>query len=239
MLLGEELVLLLLDDDSGRWLLDESVVRRAVKISLVVELLARRALALDDSDARLVAGLAGTTGGHPVLDRVVAQASGKELVPALRPERRELTALLAGLRDQGVLRRGTFRRGRHLPVQGHAEAAVRARVLEALGHDRQPDRHTALLIALLYDLNLLPVLFADQHVPTLVARAAGIRAELQADRHYVEGGLDGASPREKLGPLDVLDGVGDALDALEGVGQLLRLGGRSVGWIGRMFDALP
>ena len=42
MLLAEELILLLLDDDSGRWLVRRRAVRQAVRVALVFELVADR-----------------------------------------------------------------------------------------------------------------------------------------------------------------------------------------------------
>ncbi|WP_281965485.1 GOLPH3/VPS74 family protein [Serinicoccus marinus] len=231
MLLGEELILLLLDDRTGTWLVRRPAVRAAVRVSLVVELLARRRLALDDHGV-LVAGLSGTTGGDRLLEQVAQQVVGQRPAELKRPRRGEVEDLLARLRGSGALRRRWLNRSRHLPRDAHREAGVLARLREALGVDRRPDRHTALLVALVFELGLLPTLFPGEDVLTLDHRAAVIVETLRTDLHYFPTTL-GDDARERVegrdvaeGMGDVLSGIGEALEFLDvvvGAGRLLSL----------------
>ncbi|ANS80161.1 hypothetical protein SGUI_2765 [Serinicoccus hydrothermalis] len=216
MLLADELILLLLDDRTGHWLVRRPAVRASVRVALVVELLARRQLALDDGGV-LVQGLSGTTGGDRVLEQVAQQVVGQRPAELKRPRRGEVEELLAGLRDSGVLRRTWLNRNRHLPRDTHPEAGVRARLREALGVDRRPDRHTALLVALVFELGLLPTLFPDEDVLTLDHRAAIIVEALRTDLHYFPTTLEDDA-RERIEGRDVASGVGDAIS---GVGDAL------------------
>lgn len=244
MLLGEELILLLLDDDSGTWLVPRRAVGRSVRVALVVELLALRAISLGD-DGRIVAGLSAATGGDPVLDSAARQVVGHSPQELARPDKRELRLLLARLRESGVLRRGHVRRSRHLPRDPHPESGVRARLLEALTADRRPDRHTALLVALVNEMNLLPQLFPDHpDQPGLIGRASAITAQLREDAHYFPTtlGQDAATPQGAGGletTANVLGATGDALDAL-GImvqgGRLLLIPARAVF---RLLEDLP
>lgn len=218
MLLGEELILLLLDDDSGRWLVPRRAVRRAARVALVVELLARRAISLDD-DGLLVPGLPGATGGDPVLDSAATQVAGHRPQELTEPDRRELRVLVERLRGRGVLRRGYLWWRRHLPRDGHPEAGVRARLLEALTVRLRPDRHTALLVAIVFEMDLLARLFPDHDPTALAMRAATITSQLRDDAHYFPSTLEqDAAGRDGLGLSGLADGAGTILD---GVGAAL------------------
>lgn len=241
MLLGEELVLLLLDDDKGHWLVRRRAVPRAVRVALLVELLARRAVALDDRGV-LVAGLPGTTGGDQLLERVARDVQGKPVVDATEASGRELTVLLGRLRDRGVLRRRLLRRGRHLPRDHQPETAVRSRVVAALRAGSRPDRHTALLVALLHELHLVDRLFPEEDQAALSARAAEITAQLRQDRHYFPTTLsqDAASRSRAAGDSgSTLDGIGAAFELLEAVGVLARLAALPLRAVGRILEELP
>lgn len=241
MLLGEELVLLLLDDDRGTWLVRRRVLPRAVRVALLVELLARRTVALDDSGV-LVAGLSGTTGGDQVLERVAKDVQGKQVIAATDAPDSEVRALLRRLRDRGVLRRGLLRRRRHLARDHQPEAAVRARVLEALQVELRPDRHTALLVALVYELDLLERLFPGRDHLALSMRAATITSQLREDQHYFPTTLeqDAAEQARAAGdPGLVLDGIGAAFEVLEAVGMLLELATLPLRVVGKILEELP
>lgn len=246
MLLGEELVLLLLDDESGAWLVPLRAVRRSVRVALVVELLALRAVSLDDAGV-LVAGLPAATGGDPVLDAAARQVTGHSPQELARPDRREVGRLLARLRGAGVLRRGGLRRRRHLPRDGHPEAGVRARLLEALTVERRPDRRSALLVALVYEMNLVPRLFPDHpDAPALVRRGAAITAQLRDDAHYVPTTLGqdvaGHGSKGRVGWEDVGDALAATGEAME-VLDLMVQGGRLLLWparvVLRLLEDLP
>ncbi|MFX0538922.1 GPP34 family phosphoprotein [Ornithinimicrobium sp. Y1847] len=247
MLLGEELILLLLDDEKGTWLLPKRAVRRSVRVALVVELLARRTVSFDD-DGNLVQGLSGTTDGDPVLDRVAKEIVDGSLVTAMEPGSRELPQLLSRLRSKGVLRRGHLLRRRHLPRDHHPEAAVRARLAEALGVRMRPDRHTALLVAMVYEMDLLGRLFPERDSLEMASRAATITTQLRTDAHYFpttleqdakagEGSAIGLGLADGAG--DVLSGIGDALELLELVGNMIKLASLPIRAVGKILEDLP
>lgn len=238
MLLAEELVLLLLDDDSGDWLVHPVAVRRGVRIALVVELLGRRRLALEPS-GELSADLSATTGGDPLLERVAEQVVGQRPQQLRRPPRREVREVLARLREQGGLRRGRFRRRRHLPGPSDQEMAVRDRLLAVLREDRPADRHTALLVALTYELNLLPRLYPQENIPALLRRAAAIQGQLREDEHYFPTSLEPDARRTRVDAGDTLIGIGDALDGLSALVTAGRLVSLPVRVVFRVLGELP
>ncbi|WP_131105658.1 GPP34 family phosphoprotein [Ornithinimicrobium sufpigmenti] len=241
MLLGEELILLLLDDEKGTWLVRRQAVPRAVRVALLVELLARRTVALDDHGV-LVPGLSGTTGGDQVLDRAAQDVQGKQVIAATDAPDRELRALLRRLRDRGVLRRGVVRRRRHLARDHQPEAAVRTRVLRALQVEQRPDRHTALLVALVHELDLLGRLFPEQDHHALTARAAAIAEQLREDQHYFPTTLQqdaSAQARAAGDPGSTLEGIDSAFEVLEAVGVVLKLATLPLRVVGRILQELP
>lgn len=239
MSLGEELILLLLDDDSGEWLVRRRAAHRALRVALVTELLARRTLSLDDAGL-LVLGLPATTGGDPVLERVARQVVGGTVSQAVEPGRRDLAELVGRLRSTGVLRRSRIRPYRHLPRDHHPEAGVRARLLQALTAPLRPDRHTALLVALVHELNLLQRLFPDRDTRPLSTRAETITSQLREDAHYFPTGLaEDSAHRTRADASHVLDGVADALDALSVMVDVLRLLSLPARAVIRVLDDLP
>lgn len=244
MLLAEELILLLLDDDSGQWLVRRRAVPQAVRVALVVELLARRAIALDDKGV-LVPGLAGATGGDPILDATARAVYGRRPEKVWKPRPRELDGLLKRLRDKGVLRRGRRRRNRHLPVDQHPEARVRGRLIEVLQTDLRPDRHTALLVALVHELSLLPKLFPHLGVEltALSLRANAISTQLRTDSHYFDTTLAQDNQERTGNGLDVagevLTGVGDVFEVLELMAGLVKVATLPMRVVARVLAELP
>lgn len=246
MLLGEELVLLTLDDDTGAWLVPTRTVRRAVRVALVVELLARRRVGVGD-DGLLVPGLAGTTGGDEVLERAAQQVVGHSPAELAAPHRGELGALLARLRHTGVLRRELLPPRRHLPRDPHPEAGVRTRLQEALTVQRRPDRHTALLVALVFELGILEQLFPAHDTSAMSMRGATITSQLREDAHYfptslepVAQGAGGVSALEAAGEtVFVLGDLGDALGALDAMVDVVKLVTLPVRIVFRFFEHLP
>lgn len=223
MLLAEELILLLLDDDSGRWLVRRRAVRQAVRVALVFELVADRALFVGGA-GRLANGIPGMVDADPVRARVVAEAVGHRPEELTRPPRAETADLLRRLRERGVVRRSLLRPSRHLPRDAHPEAGVRARLLEALTVQLRPDRHTALLVAIVYELDLLGRLFPDQDTLELSLRAATIVSDLREDQHYGRTALEQEAARAAGdGSASTTSWVGDAMDVLDAMGNLLEL----------------
>ena len=240
LLMAEELVLLLLDDRSGRWLLATPGVRRAVRVAMLAELLARGALTLDHPPAgalpTLRPGAAAVTADDPLLDRALRRASGRSVQRALAPDPRELGLVLARLRRRGVLRRASVRRRRHLARDAHlSEAGVRDRVLAALAPGARPDRHTSLLVVLVDALGLLPALFPGPGLPQLVVAAARLRARLAED--------PAASPIASGTPVPQGEWVntGDVLDLLfhPQLGDGLRVITFPLRAVARALDGMP
>lgn len=219
MLLGEELLLLLLDDDHGGWLVPRRAVARGLRVALVAELLGRGALRIDES-WHLAPHVGASTGGDPVLDRVCERVAGRPVTEVVEADRRAVRALLARLRDAGVLRRTMVRR-RHVPRDTHPEAMVRSRLLGAL-RGAKTDRHTALLVSLVSELHLLGVLFPDEDAAVLRSRAAEIEDQLRHDPHHFPATLEEErSGRTSAG--EILEGIGDVFVFTEAVGGLARL----------------
>lgn len=237
MLLGEELVLLLLDDDKGTWLVPERAVRTSLRVALMVELLARRAVAVDDQGV-LVPGLAAATGGDSVLEAAARQVVGHRPAELAEPDREELGRVLRRLREHGVLRRALLRRSRHLPRNHHPEAAVRARLLETLQVDLRPDRHTAMLVAIVHELDLLGSLFPGRDIAALRRRAAQIADQLRTDQHYFQTSLeqdrrDGGS--DSWGMSSTLD----ALEGLSNLGDAVRVVAIPIKAVAKVLEDLP
>lgn len=240
LLMAEELVLLLLDDAKGTWLLATPGVRRSVRVAMITELLARGALRSEHPAAgrppTLNPGQAAATGGDVLLDRALRQASGRSVERALALDLRELGLVLTRLRERGILRRAPVRRTRHLARDAHGtEARVRERVLAALAPGARPDRHTALLVVLVDTLGLLPHLFPGPGLPQLVAAAARLRVQLAEE--------PAAFPISSGTPVPQREWLtgSDAVDILlhPGLGDALRLLGLPLRALGRAFDGLP
>lgn len=237
MLLAEELILLLLDDDSGQWLVRRRRVHRAVQVALVVELLGRRRVALDD-DGALVAGLSGTTGGDRVLESMAEDVVGAEPGRSITHRPGRTRALLARMRRAGLLRRSLLRRSRHLPRESSSEAQVRDRLRAALLGTLPPERHTALLVAIVFELDLLPTLLPEQDVPLMSARAAEISSRLREDQHYFPATSE-EDDHHGLGPGDVLEGIGAALEVLDALSVMVRVVSLPVRVVLRVLGELP
>ncbi len=166
MLIAEDLLLLLLDDDSGK-LNHSTYLDTGIGGALLVELaLGEHVEVVKDSGMWARAKVHPTTSAppqDPVLVEALALVAEKErtaqdLVGRLGKKRRE--PLLARLEADGILRReegkvlGLFPSTRWPAVDSGHEADVRRKLGDALVHGVQPDERTAALVALLSSLDL-------------------------------------------------------------------------------------
>lgn len=170
MLLAEELLLLALDDETGRNRLNSIDLGLAGAVLIELALLERVRVAErgESVKAGRLVMVPGPAPANPVLARgldLVADRAGRKPEQVLQPLGKGLREWLAdALVDAGVLRRekhrvlGLFPTTR-LPAQDTAhETAVREQVWAALNGAR-PDPRTAAMIALLSALNAVTTVF--------------------------------------------------------------------------------
>lgn len=174
MLLAEELVLLCMDDETGRCLLPEPDATQGVARALVFE------LALRDT-VRSVGNRLERDKKITIRDELLALAcervDGYRVEDAIQRLAAEdlLAALLARLVARGILHDAeVFAPGRHLPREPQHEARVRERLELVLVRDQDPSEHDATLIALLEPLTLTTQLFPDAEPAALRERAKKI-----------------------------------------------------------------
>ncbi|MCF6525559.1 GPP34 family phosphoprotein [Streptomyces sp. JJ36] len=166
--LGEELVLLSLDDDSGAGR-DESSVAWAVAGAVLVELaLAGRTEVRDD--AVVVTDRSPVGVGY--LDAELARLAEREEPPAVRkvleqarkeaPEGATRTLVERGLvRDESRKVLGLFPVRRFPEAEGSVETEVRRRLDAVVRHGAEPDGRTAALVALLHGARLQRLAFGS------------------------------------------------------------------------------
>ncbi|SCX38535.1 Golgi phosphoprotein 3 (GPP34) [Klenkia marina] len=190
-----ELLLLALDEKSGKGLVDGSTLNAALAGTAVAELAAAGALALQEVDGGEVkAGRLRRTGvarpSDPLLAEVVDTCHGKkpgDAVGALTTMTftdrgaKLQEQLLAELVAEGVL---THERGKVLglfPTQRWPEAdpaverEVRERVRAVLVLGAEPDPRTALLVSMLSVTKLAPKVFPGDDGKAVQARADAVR----------------------------------------------------------------
>jgi len=190
-----ELLLLALDDESGRPVVDGSTLNAALAGTAVAELVAAGALALQEGDGGEVrAGRLRRTGAarpaDPLLAEVVDACHGKapgDAVGALTTmtftdrgaELRE--QLLEELVADGVLTHergkvlGLFPTRRWPEADPSTEREVRERVRAVLVHGAEPDPRTALLVSMLSVTKLAPKVFPGDDRKAVQARADAVR----------------------------------------------------------------
>jgi hypothetical protein len=193
--IASELLLLALDDEKGKPLVDGSTLNAALAGTAVVELVAAGALTLQlDDGGEVKPGRLCRTGvarpSDELLGEVVDTAHGKKPKDAIGAlttmtftdrgaKLRE--QLLAELVAEGVL---THERGKVLglfPTQRWPEAdpsverEVRDRVRAVLVHGATPDARTAVLVSMLSVTKLAPKVFPHDDGKALQARADAVR----------------------------------------------------------------
>jgi hypothetical protein len=164
MLLAEELLLLALDDDTGKVVVTE--LDKGLAGAVLIELALRERIRVAEKGETVRAGRLvlkpGAAPGHPVLDdalRLLSAREGRKPKDVLGPLAKGLRARLTGsLVDAGVLRRemrkvlGFFPTERLPARDATHETTVRERIAAALA-GAEPDERTAALVALLSALN--------------------------------------------------------------------------------------
>jgi hypothetical protein len=159
MTLTEDLVLLLLDPDTGRAVVDSTSLDRAIGGALLLDLVTRGRITADGDGARArltVADAAPT--GDALHDTALARLDKplKAQKAVERLARGTRTPTLERLVERGLVRR---ERSRILgvlpvttwpPVDARPRAELRGRVAAVLLDGAQPDQHLALLISLVH-----------------------------------------------------------------------------------------
>lgn len=159
MTLTEDLVLLLLDPDTGRAVVDSTSLDRAIGGALLLDLVTRGRITADGDGARArltVADAAPT--GDALLDTALARLDKplKAQKAVERLARGTRTVTLERLVERGLVRRERSRILGVLPVttwppeDAGPRAELRGRVAAVLLDGAQPDQHLALLISLVH-----------------------------------------------------------------------------------------
>jgi hypothetical protein len=166
MLIAEDLLLLLLDDESGK-MTNSSYLDTGIGGALLVELaLGAHVEVVKGSGMWARAKVHPTNAAGPI-DPILVEALGlvaerertaQDLVGRLGKKRRD--PLLSRLEADGILRReentvlGLFPRRRWPAVDSSHEADVRRRLGDALVRGLEPDERTAALVGLLSSLDI-------------------------------------------------------------------------------------
>jgi hypothetical protein len=159
MTLTEDLVLVLLDPDTGRAVVDSTSLDRAIGGALLLDLVTRGRITADGDGARArltVADAAPT--GDALLDTALARLDKplKAQKAVERLARGTRTPTLERLVERGLVRRERSRILGVLPVttwpplDARPRAELRGRVAAVLLDGAQPDQHLALLISLVH-----------------------------------------------------------------------------------------
>jgi hypothetical protein len=163
MLLAEDVLLLLVDDRTGRFLVDSTRLDNVLAGAVLVELVMTERVGFASETGFFKRGrmvvLNPTPPGDPVLDRALATvaagrpAKPEQLIARLRKGLR--TTLLERLNTAGALRRSTrtvlgiLPRTTWQPVDSSHRKELRTRLQDVLVADATPDARTAALVSLL------------------------------------------------------------------------------------------
>lgn len=202
--LAEELLLIALDDETGRLIgsgAAASTLDRALAAALLMELTLASRL---DSDTEKLFVLSTQPLGSPLLDEVLAQIAAApqtqrssvwvQQISVRGPEMRE--RLITQLVERGILQRAEqrllwmFSRRAYPPTSGREEQEVRTRIIGLLNGQDIPEPRDALLIGLIEAAGLIRELLDP---PTLERLRPRILALAQLEelnrsvRHTVSG----------------------------------------------------
>jgi hypothetical protein len=184
--IAEDLVLLLLDDESGRSVVDAGRRYRAVGGAVLIDLVQRGRITVDvpkdkPHDARPRVRDATAT-GDPVLDAALAALGAKSMSLNWAVETIGHDCwkpLLDGLAAAGLLRReergilGSLGGARWKSVGEH-ESQVVGRIRAAVVDGAEPDGRTAVLVTLLHHVGAVTAVLPGQDKDAVKARAAAI-----------------------------------------------------------------
>src|SRR5262249_14586279 len=167
MLIAEDVLLLLVDDATGRFLVDSTRLDNVLAGAVLVELATIERLGFPPEGSGVRRGrivvVNSTPPGDPVLDRVLATVAAsrpvkpEKLIAKLRKRLR--ATLLERLTEAGVLRRSTRKVMGILPrtvwptVDSGHRRELRARLQDVLVAGATPDGRTAALVSLLVAVN--------------------------------------------------------------------------------------
>jgi hypothetical protein len=197
MLLAEDLLLLLVDDATGKPLTDGTKLDHAIAGALLLELALQGKVdvaAAEDEQVRkgrLVVRDHSPT-GEPILDAaltLIADKQGKKPDAVIGPLKKGLRAhLLSGLAERGILRRDQRRVLGIIPTtkwpaeDSRHEAALRTRLHEVLVVGLTPDDRTGALVSLLSAIDVVPKIVASPDRRALKRRAKEVaQGEWAAD----------------------------------------------------------
>ncbi|MDT0317278.1 GOLPH3/VPS74 family protein [Streptomyces millisiae] len=179
--LGEQLLLLSLDDEAGTAKESEKAGWAIAAASLVELALAGR---IDVTDDRVTV-LDPTPLGQPVLDAALAGIAGREMPAGTRHwierlKKEAAAGASAGLLEKGLVREerkkvlGIFPVRRYPEADGSVEAAVRERLDAVVLRGATPDERTAALVALLHGAKLHRLALPDADKRTVETNMAAI-----------------------------------------------------------------
>lgn len=158
----EDLVLLLLNPQTGRSVVDSMSLDRGIGGALLLDLATRERISADGDGAGTRIGVSDPTStGDALLDVALGRLAGKSLRAQNAVERlaRHMRMpVLERLEERGLVRRekarvlGLFPATTWPPVDPTPRAALHRRVEAVLKDGETPDQHVALLISLLHAL---------------------------------------------------------------------------------------
>ncbi|MEU1004662.1 MULTISPECIES: GOLPH3/VPS74 family protein [Streptomyces] len=199
--LGEQLLLLSLDDESGA-AKESAKVAPAISAALLVELaLAGRIDVTDDK----VTVVDATPLGEPALDAALADIAGRDKPGRTRDWITRLKTDAAAWANRGLIEKGLVREEkkkvlglfsvrRYPEADGSAEAAVRQRLDEVVLRGAAPDERTACLVALLHGAKLHRLAFPDadaREVGAAMEALSEAQWSATAVRHVVRAAEEG------------------------------------------------
>lgn len=213
----EDLLQLMLDDESGAMTADATRVDYGLAGAVLVELALRELVVVEPAKkpANSVVRVVGGPTGEPVLDQALARIAEKprkaaSLVPRLSRGLR--AAVIAGLVARGVLREekgkllGIFPTRRWPSTDPTGEATVQRRVHDVLVQGVTPDPGTAAIVSLLSAMERAPQVVgaSDREARTLVTQraaaigqgewaSAAVRSAVQAAQAAATAGIVAAS----------------------------------------------
>ena len=186
-LIAEDLLLLLIDDATGKLVLDRTRLERALAGAVLVELAMAERLAPAPQTGPVKAGrivvLDRRPTGDGLLDEALARLADKPHRPARAVEKLVKglrQAVLTRLVDAGFVREehrrtmGVFPTTAWPAVRAEHEAELRSRLLAVLVEGRSPDARIAAVVALLTAVDAVPKVLPVADRKALVRRARAV-----------------------------------------------------------------
>ena len=192
--LAEEFLLLALDDESGKFLVDSTKLHAALAGASVMDLTLNGALevARENSDVKMgrLRRTGASTPANPLLCEILDSVHGRKPkdavsyvggISAWRDRAGDLKEqLLRSLADEGVLRAerrkvlGVIPRTGWLPADAGVKDGIRERVRAALTGTETPEPRTGALVSLLSATDIAHTVVPDEDKRTIRSRAKEI-----------------------------------------------------------------